>query len=129
MINKLKAGISAVLRFGLELLRWSTLDQSSVATAANAMLVFDISRECVGLRPVAWRVGRARALGGVNHYHDNPRPWLGSVLRFDARLSHHSRAESRQLSVGSGAIPSVPKGNRKLVQLAEWPIIPLVLVA
>jgi len=44
-------------------------------------------------------------------------------------FSHHSRAESRQLSVGSGASGSVPKGNRTVVQPARLPAIPLVLVA
>jgi hypothetical protein len=43
--------------------------------------------------------------------------------------SHHPRAESRQLSVGSGASGSVPKGIRTVVQLAEMPTIPLRIVA
>ena len=43
--------------------------------------------------------------------------------------SHHPRAESRQLSVGSGASGSVPKGIRTVMQVAELPAIQLVLVA
>jgi len=44
-------------------------------------------------------------------------------------LSHHPRAESRQLSVGSGASGSVPKGNRTVVNLEEFPTISLAVVA
>ena len=43
--------------------------------------------------------------------------------------SHHPRAESRQLSVGSGVVPSIPKGNRTVVNLTDLPAIQLILVA
>ena len=41
--------------------------------------------------------------------------------------SHHPRAESRQLSVGSGVVPCVPKGNRTVVNFKDFPAIPELL--
>jgi len=54
----------------------------------------------------------------------NPPAWHGSVLRFRPRHSHHPRAESRQLSVGSGASGSVPKGTLTVVNLEPLHEIP-----
>jgi hypothetical protein len=56
---------------------------------------------------------------------------LGSEARSQRSVpgSHHPRAESRQLSDGSGAASSVPKGNRTVVSLQEFPALPLTVVA
>ena len=43
--------------------------------------------------------------------------------------SDHSPPKCRQFSGERGASGSVPKGIRTVVQLAEWPAIPLILVA
>ena len=86
-------------------------------------------KEVVGgreLRAAIRQSGSTRKLPTYKHFAGQSRRsnWSQQLFR-----SHHPRAESRQLSVGSGASGSVPKGNHTVVNLEEFPAIPLAVVA